>query len=300
MHTTTYQLQDFGNGQRLEVWGPYRLIRPDPTASGLPASPDLWKNVDAIFRGEKGQGAWEKLKEIPEHWLTQFDDMELLTRLTPYKHTGIFPEQRQNWNFARHTAKNMNKRLNILNLFAYTGGASVALAKDGHFVTHVDAAKPSIAWAKENALANTIAPDCIRWILDDAAIFASRELKRGKTYDGIILDPPAFGHSPTGKTWRSERDLKPLLETCVTLLSSDPGFMILNGYAHHDTPEDFHRLLTGILRTKRKDLTFTVTADDLSIEARDGRSLSTGVVARVIFAPHSYQQRTPLTNKSAD
>lgn len=283
MHSHTYALLDFGNGRRLEQWGPYTLVRPDPTASGAPAYPERWINADATYEGEKGKGEWVTRSPLPEHWLVQFDDLKLLARLAPYKHTGIFPEQRENWNWARLQARKQSRKLTVLNLFAYTGGASIALAKDGHFVTHVDAARPTIGWAKENAARSALPADAVRWILDDAAVFAGKELKRGKTYDAIILDPPAFGHSPTGKTWRVERDLAPLLEICAQLLSDQPSFLILNGYAQHDAPDSFHRLLTGVLFSKSKHKRFVVEARELSLQAADGRKLSTGIVARVAF-----------------
>lgn len=281
MSTNTYSLLDFAHGERLEQWGPYVLVRPDPTTMGAaPVIPEKWKTADASYHGEKGKGEWKTTKAMPEHWPVAFDDLQLCVRLAPYKHTGVFPEQQENWRWAR--AKGTGKQLKILNLFAYTGGASVALAKDGHTVTHVDAAKPTIGWAKENAVLNGL-DGKIRWILDDAATFAAKELKRGKKYDGIILDPPAFGHSPTGKTWRVERDLAPLLETCAALLSDTPAFLILNGYAQNDTPDSFRRLLTGIIRSKTTIPNIRIDATELSLKTADGRALSTGIVARCGF-----------------
>lgn len=283
MGTHVYALLDFGNGTRHEQWGPYSLLRPDPTALGAPAFPENWAKADAIYKGEKGKGEWETKTPLPEHWSTEFDDLKLVTRLTPYKHTGVFPEQAQNWRQARAFAKKANRPLNILNLFAYTGAATVALAKDGHFVTHVDASKPAIAWAKENAVLNELPADRTRWILEDAPTFVARELKRGKKYDGIILDPPAYGHGTAGKTWRMERDLAPLLENCCLLLSEKPAFLILNGYAKHDTPDSFRRLLTGILLTKTKLKNFDIDQGELVLTSLDGRVLSTGIVARCEF-----------------
>ncbi len=281
--TDTYTLLDFGNGERLEQWGPWRLRRPDATSMGAaPTKPELWAAADAVYEGEKGKGEWMTKTPLPEHWPVAFGDLRLLTRLAPYKHTGVFPEQRQNWDFARAAAKKLGRPLTVLNLFAYTGGATIALAKDGHFVTHVDSSRPSIGWAKENALLNTIGPDRIRWMLEDAAVFTAKEVKRGKRYDGIILDPPAYGHGPSGKTWRVERDLAPLLEHCCALLSETPAFLILNGYAQHDTPESFRKLLAGILHSKMKK-EFTIESGDILLKTDDGRTLETGIVARVKF-----------------
>jgi 23S rRNA (cytosine1962-C5)-methyltransferase len=213
----------------------------------------------------------------------EFDDLQLAVRLAPYKHTGVFPEQVENWRWVRERGRAAGRELSVLNLFAYTGGASVALAKDGHFVTHVDAAKPSIGWAKTNAEMNQLPGDRIRWILEDAPKFVAREIRRGKRYDGIILDPPAFGHSPTGKTWRVERDLGPLLEDCRELLSERPAFLVLNGYAQNDTPSSFHRLLSGVLRGRAGWKGVRIEAGELTLRAGDGRELSTGIVARCSF-----------------
>jgi 23S rRNA (cytosine1962-C5)-methyltransferase len=246
--SNSYSLLDFGNGQRLEQWGAYRLVRPDPTAETVVPHPELWATADATYEGEKGKGEWRMKHPLPPEWNTEFADLSLVTRLAPYKHTGVFPEQQENWNWMRK--KGSGRSLYILNLFAYTGGATIALAKDGHHVTHVDSSKPAITWAKENAALNNIPEDRTRWMYEDAALFTERELKRKKTYDAIILDPPAYGHSPKGKTWRVERDLAPLLESCAMLLSDNPSFLVLNGYAQQDSAESFHRLLKGILHTK--------------------------------------------------
>lgn len=279
-----YALLDFAYGERLEQWGPYRLRRPDPTTMGaVEAYPELWKEVDASYSGEKGKGEWVASRPLPEHWPVTFGDITLHARLAPYKHTGVFPEQRANWDWARAQARKHGRALSVLNLFAYTGGATVALAKDGHFVTHVDAARPSIGWAKENAALNAIASDRIRWMLEDAPTFAAKEVKRGKTYDAIILDPPAYGHGPSGKTWRVERDLAPLLESCCALLSLQPCFIVLNGYAQHDTPESFHRLLSGVLHDRLPGVAFTIDARELLLPTADGRALETGIVARSAF-----------------
>ncbi len=267
------------NGKRLERWGPHMLVRPDPTAKG-PAQTAVW-NPDAEYIGEKGKGEWKKNKTMPDQWNVTFDDLSLIVRLAPYKHTGVFPEQQYNWNWMRERGR--GKVLNVLSLFAYTGGASVALTKDGHTVTHVDSSKPAVTWARENAELNGIASDRIRWIVEDAPLFATRELKRGKTYDAIVLDPPAYGHGTSGSTWRMERDLAGLLETCAKLLSPHPAFLLLNGYAQHDTPESFHRLLTGIFHTQTQQKNFEIDAGELVLYTQDRRALSTGITARCAF-----------------
>ena len=279
-----YALLDFSYGERLEQWGPYRLRRPDPTSMGsTQTKPELWEHVDALYSGEKGKGTWTMENPLPDHWPVTFGDLQFYARLAPYKHTGVFPEQKENWDFARTEARKQGRPLTVLNLFAYTGGATVALAKDGHFVTHVDSSKPSIGWAKENALLNQIGPDRIRWILEDAATFVSKEVRRGKKYDAIILDPPAYGHGSNSKTWRVDRDLAPLLENCCMLLSDTPSFIVLNGYAQHNTPESFHRLLTGVMYSKIQEKKFAIDARKLLLKTHEGRKLETGIVARCRF-----------------
>jgi 23S rRNA (cytosine1962-C5)-methyltransferase len=284
MASSGYALLDFGSGKRLERWGDFTLIRPDPTATGAPLHPEYWNDADAVYEGEKGKGKWVTSTPLPDRWPVAFDDLTLLAGLTPYKHTGIFPEQQANWSWMR-ACRRIGRPLSVLNLFAYSGGATVALAKDGHHVTHVDASRPSIAWAKENAAANDIPDDRIRWMLEGAPLFAEREAKRGHRYDGILLDPPAYGHAPDGgKAWRAERDLAGLLQTCVSLLSDTPAFLLLNGYARGDTPDCFHRLLFAIFKTHAPHLHFRLETADLSLASADGRRLSTGVVARCLFA----------------
>lgn len=278
-----YALLDFGDGKRLEQWGPYRLVRPDPTARDKPAQPGLWREADAVYKGEKGKGAWRTRGAMPASWAVEFDDVRLAVKLAPYKHTGVFPEQQANWRWMRETARGAGRALSVLNLFAYSGGATVSLAKDGHGVTHVDASRPAIGWGKENAALNDLPGDRVRWMLEDAPAFAAREVRRGKHYDGIVLDPPAFGHSPSGKTWRVDRDLAPLLESCAALLSPNPVFIVLNGYAQNDTPASFHRLLTGVIRGRTALTRFEVDARELGLAAGDGRELSTGIVARCKF-----------------
>lgn len=283
MEQSTYSLLDFGHGKRLEQWGPYRLVRPDPTATQEPLNPTLWASPDAEYEGEKGKGTWKLHTALPENWVLTFQDIQLHVRLAPYKHTGVFPEQEENWHWARSQAKKHGKPLTALNLFSYTGGMTIALANDGHTVTHVDASKSAITSAKENAELNKLPAASIRWMLEDAPTFVAREGKRGKHYDAIILDPPAYGHSPLGKTWRVERDLAPLLEGCIALLSENPAFLILNGYANSDTPDSFRRLLTGIIKQKRPDQKFDLETKEMLLKAADGRTLSTGIVARIAF-----------------
>ena len=204
---TGYRLLDAGRGERLEQWGPYRLRRPDPRAGmgrALPA--EQWSQIHAQYLGEAGHGHWERLiPDLPERWTIAHGGITLVVKLAPFKHTGVFPEQADHWRWM--AAVSADRPLRVLNLFAYTGGATMALARAGHHVTHVDASKPALTWARENAAANQLAPDAIRWIQDDALTFVRRELRRGKSYDAAILDPPAFGRTPDGRVIWTRRCL---------------------------------------------------------------------------------------------
>ena len=277
----TYALLDFGDGSRLEQWGPYRLIRPDPTAVGAPLTPAAWTDADVRYEGLKGQGQWRARATVPAQWPVTFDDLQLWARLTPYKHTGIFPEQQQNWRWARSIAR--SEPLDILSLFAYSGAMTVALARDGHHVTHVDASQPALNWARDNALLNGVPADRVRWIRDDAARFAARELRRGRRYGAVILDPPAYGHGPGGRPWRVARDLAPLLSDCAALLADRPAFLLLNGYATQTTAANLSALCSAALQSARVRRACRIDSRELHLQAATGAALSTGVVARCSF-----------------
>jgi 23S rRNA (cytosine1962-C5)-methyltransferase len=246
-----FELLDSGNGYRLERWGNIKLKRPDPQIIWRPSlPPSEWNNVDGEFIGSGEKGRWNTKPGLTPKWEIYFrPDIKFIAKLTPFKHTGIFAEQAANWEWVIELTKN-SPPLKILNLFAYTGGATMVLTRLGHSVTHVDASKPAIAWAKENQALNKFPPESIRWILDDALKFANRELKRGQKYDGIIMDPPAFGHSPTGKTWKFNRDLPILLDICVNLLSDNAKFLLINGYATNSSALSLNNLAEDAL-TKR-------------------------------------------------
>ncbi len=283
-----YELLDSGDGARLEQWGNIRLKRPDPQVIWEPSLPlKEWDLANAEFIGSGERGKWQKKSIVPEKWEVYFrPDIKLVAKLTPFKHTGIFAEQAANWEWMTEIAGlssgSTTGPLNILNLFAYTGGASMVLTRLGHKVTHVDASKPAIAWAKENQHANRFDPESIRWILDDAAKFVQRELNRGATYDGIIMDPPAFGHSPTGKTWKFNRDLPSLLENCVGLLSPNAKFLLINGYATNSSAISLGNILEDAM-AKRSDLNnpdSKIEFGELCLQQKTGRKISTGIFAR--------------------
>ena len=280
-----YELLDTGDGSRLEQWGNVRLKRPDPQIIWEPSlAPKEWSSVNAEFVGAGERGKWITKTNLPAKWEVYFrPDIKLIAKPTPFKHTGIFAEQAGNWEWMTEICGQANSSasgpLKILNLFAYTGGAPMVLTRLGHSVTHVDASKPAIAWAKENQMANKFPSDSIRWILDDAVKFVQRELNRGQTYDGIIMDPPAFGHGPSGKTWKFNRDLPLLLEQCVGLLSENAKFLLINGYATNSSAISLGNILEDSM-AKRPELGGSLEFGELCLQQKTGRQISTGIFAR--------------------
>jgi 23S rRNA (cytosine1962-C5)-methyltransferase len=299
---TTYKLLDAGAGERLEQWGPYRVRRPDPRATMRPTlSREAWLEIDAKYEGEAGRGRWIRVREVPEKWEITHGGVQLVIKLAPFKHTGVFPEQSENWRWmtsvasdiARDTARDAaradatgaGRPLRILNLFAYTGGATMVMAKAGHQVTHVDASKPALAWARENAAANELPPDAVRWIQDDAGAFVRREVKRAKSYDAVVLDPPAFGRTPEGRVWKIREDLPPLLEHIAQLLEN-PVFVLINDYSREADHEQLADLLESTLKTQIQRETpkspgrARAESGTLRLALPNTRTLDTGAYAR--------------------
>lgn len=248
-HWTDYELIDSGNYEKLERFGKYILARPEPQAVWQKSLPEKeWEDMaDAIFRREKGKssqdgnerGEWIQKKGMPDQWFINYDykDMHLKFRLglTSFKHVGIFPEQAENWNFIYDTIKSFDiSEPKVLNLFAYTGGASIAAKSAGADVTHVDSVKQVITWSRENMEASNL--HNIRWIVEDALKFCRREVKRGKKYNGIILDPPAYGRGPDGERWILEENIAELMSICHELLENENSFLILNLYSMGFSP----------------------------------------------------------------
>lgn len=240
-----YRLLDSGNGGKLEQVGPYRFVRPEPQALWAPArGPDEWDAADAIFApaaaDDDDAGRWRFNRELPQTWMLHWDDLKFLSRPTPFRHLAFFPEHSVHWRFARDClrANKGDAPAEVLNLFGYTGLASLACASAGARVTHVDASKKAIGFARDNQSEAGLGEAPIRWICDDALTFVKREVRRGRRYDGIILDPPKFGRGPNGETWRLEESLAELIEVCQTLMRRDPnerasaqGFFIATVYA---------------------------------------------------------------------
>jgi 23S rRNA (cytosine1962-C5)-methyltransferase len=238
----SYQLIDSGEGEKLEQIGDVSVRRPDPEAlwpKGLTSesggASDEWNNAQLTFdRVDSKTGIWRKKGDVPDAWHIEHGGFVFVIRPTSFKHVGIFPEQESNWHFIQEqvaAANQSGEPVNVLNLFGYTGGATLAAAKAGAEVTHVDASKPVVEWAKENAEHNNLEDKPIRWLIDDALQFVKREVKRGKKYDGIVMDPPAFGRGPDGEVWKIEENFLELFNTCAELLSEKPIFFIISGYA---------------------------------------------------------------------
>lgn len=227
-----YTLLDVSSGERLERWGEYILIRPDPQAiwTSEKRRPE-WRQANAVYhRSSSGGGHWE-IKRLPESWRVHYRDLTFQIKPMNFKHTGLFPEQAVNWDFMRKKIESANRPVRVLNLFAYTGGATMACAKAGASVTHVDASKGMVQWAKENAVLCGLGEHPIRYFVDDCMKLVEREIRRGNTYDGIVLDPPSYGRGPGGEVWQLEERLYPFMLRVTQLLSPDPLFLILNSYS---------------------------------------------------------------------
>lgn len=226
-----YQVLDTGDGMKLENWNGVILARPDPQVIWKKSFPQLWKKADAVYtRSSSGGGSWDFVKKLPERWVLHYDDLAFFVHPTGFKHTGLFPEQGANWDFMRKKITQAGRPVRVLNLFAYTGGASLACAAAGAEVVHVDAAKSMVAWAKENAACSHLQDRPIRYIVDDCKKFVLREQRRGRTYDGIVMDPPSYGRGADGKVFKMEQDLFDLICETAKLLSADPLFFIINSY----------------------------------------------------------------------
>ena len=226
-----FELLDCSKGEKLERWGSYYLVRPDPQAIwDTPRTDERWNCRDARYRrSETGGGSWDK-GGLPASWKINYGELTFNVKPMNFKHTGLFPEQACNWDFAMDKIRKAGRPINVLNLFAYTGAASVACAKAGASVCHVDAAKWIVSWAKENAVASGLADAPIRWIVDDCAKFVEREIRRGRKYDAIIMDPPSYGRGPGGEIWKLEQNLWPFVSLCAGVLSDAPLFVIINSY----------------------------------------------------------------------
>lgn len=246
-----YEVLDTSGGEKLERWGKYVLVRPDPQVIwNTPKDDPLWRKYDARYaRSSTGGGKWANLR-LPEHWQVKYRELTFNVKPMNFKHTGIFPEQAANWDFIMETIRGAGRPINALNLFAYTGGATLACAAAGASVCHVDAAKGMVAWAKENAKSSGLEDRPIRWIVDDCAKFVEREIRRGRRYDAIIMDPPSYGRGPSGEIWKLEENLWPFVQLVSQVLSDKPLFVIINSYTTGLAPSVVGYIMDSIF-TKR-------------------------------------------------
>lgn len=254
-----YELIDADNGERLERWGDIILIRPDPQIIWNEGHNDpRWNNAHAIYhRSNSGGGYWEPLKKVPDVWSINYNDLTFRLKPMGFKHTGLFPEQAVNWSLAQKLIKEANREISVLNLFAYTGGATVACLSAGARVTHVDASKGMVSWAKENAVASGLADRPVRWLVDDCMKFVKREIRRGNKYDAIIMDPPSYGRGPNGEVWKLEQQLSELLTDVGKILSDDPLFFFLNSYTGGLSPTILNYMVKSCIAPDKNGKVYT-------------------------------------------
>ena len=271
-----YELLDSGNGYRLERFGRYTIAKPDPQAIWQPRlSESDWGKADAKFEKAEGKEGWVKKTEIPEKWLLRYKGLSFYAKLTPFKHTGVFPEQQLHWDWMQGKIAARKEQSSVLSLFGYTGIASLVAAGAGGKVTYVDASRPAIGWARENQEASNLEEKPMRWILDDATTFVEREIRRGNKYDAIIMDPPIYGHGPDGKVWDFPKSFPELVRLCSEVLSQKPLFVIVNAYAISASALMLENVLQDYLKTGKTEV------GELVLEEKSAkRLLSTGIFAR--------------------
>ncbi len=247
-----YELLDCSSGERLERWGNVTLIRPDPQVIWkTPKKHPAWRRADAVYhRSSSGGGNWEIKNKIPSFWSIGYGDLNFNVKTMGFKHTGIFPEQAVNWDYTAKLIKNAGRPVKVLNLFAYTGGATVACLKAGAEVVHVDASKGMVQWAKENAVASGVADRKVRWIVDDCVKFVQREIRRGNKYDIIIMDPPSYGRGPGGEIWKLENEVYSFVELCSQVLSDNPIMVLINSYTTGLSPAVMQYILGALINPK--------------------------------------------------
>ena len=265
-----YEILDTSKGEKLERWGDYLLVRPDPQVIwNTPKVHPGWKKKNGHYhRSNKGGGEWEFF-HLPEQWSIHYKDLTFHLKPFSFKHTGLFPEQAANWDWFSDKIQNAGRPVKVLNLFAYTGGATLAAAKAGASVTHVDASKGMVTWAKENAAASGLKDAPIRWLVDDCVKFVQREIRRGNHYDAIIMDPPSYGRGPKGEIWKIEESIHPFIQLCVSLLSDHPLFFLVNSYTTGLAPA----VLTYMLCTELKKFSGCVESQEIGLPVT-----STGLV----------------------
>ena len=278
-----YAVLDASDGEKLERWGDYILVRPDPQVIWkTKRTLHEWKKANGVYhRSSSGGGSWT-FRDLPEVWSVSYGDLTFRLKPMNFKHTGLFPEQAVNWDWIRARIREANRPVKILNLFAYTGAATIACAKEGASVVHVDSAKGMVAWAKENAAASGLQDAHIRYLVDDCVKFTEREIRRGNTYDGIVMDPPSYGRGPSGELWKLEENLYPFLLTVSKLLSDNPLFMLVNSYTTGLQPLTIANLMQLACRDVMQQKS-TVEAAEIGLPVRSGIILPCGASGRMVF-----------------
>lgn len=274
-----YKIIDTSDGDKLESWGGKTLVRPDPQIIWkTPRKTDLWDKADAVYhRSSKGGGEWEYRKRLPENWNISYGDLKFIIRPTGFKHTGLFPEQAVNWDFMADKIRSAGREIKVLNLFAYTGGATLACANAGAQVSHVDASKGMVQWARENAAASGLSDKPIRWLVDDCLKFVQREIRRGNRYDAVVMDPPSYGRGPGGEVWKLEDCIYDLVKTCSEVLSDKPLFFLLNSYTTGLSPSVMAYILNEVITP---GFGGKVTADEIGLPVeKSGMPLPCGSTA---------------------
>ncbi len=276
-----YQILDMADGMKLESWNGKELLRPDPQIIwDEKLKPEYWNKVDATYhRSNKGGGNWEILNnKLPNSWQVHYQDLTFNIKLMGFKHTGLFPEQAYNWNFIREKIKNANRKVKVLNLFAYTGAATVAAASAGAEVVHVDSSRGMVDWAKENLNASNLGDKPVRFLVDDCIKFVKREIRRGNKYDIILMDPPSFGRGSNGEVWDIEKDLFPLVKLCTEILSDDPILFLINSYTTGLSMTVLENVLSLTVDKYKKG---RISSDELGIPMKDSNLiLPCGIYAR--------------------
>lgn len=276
-----YELLDTGNGMKQERWGAYTLVRPDPQIIWPRRNGDVWEKWDGFYhRSDTGGGKWEFRRPLPDHWKISYGSLAFKIRPTSFKHTGLFPEQAVNWDWFSakiRTAKAAGREINVLNLFGYTGAATCAAAAAGASVCHVDAAEGMVKWCRENTMLSGLSTAPIRLITDDCLKFVRREIKRGRRYDAIIMDPPTYGRGSSGEMWKLEDHLWELLQECRNLLSDQPLFFLINAYTARLSPTVLDNLLTELFRQGGG----RITCGEVGLPVKgDGKTLPCGIYGR--------------------
>lgn len=276
-----YELLDCSNGEKLERWGKYILLRPDPQIIWNTGSLyDKYRDsIDAVYhRSNKGGGYWENLKSLPSEWNVSYKELVFHIKQMGFKHTGLFPEQAVNWDFMMEKIRSANRPIKVLNLFAYTGGASVACLKAGASVTHVDSSRGMVDWCKENVRMNGLEDRPIRYLVDDVLKFVEREIRRGNHYDAIVMDPPSYGRGVNKEVWNIEKDLTYLIEQCMKILSDQPLFFLINSYTTGLSATTLLNLLTVTVQKKYQGI---VTAGEVGLPITNSKlALPCGIYGR--------------------